>query len=139
MPPTGIAAFNPFARRAPYRTTVPNTFSDCADFAMLIKVYRAAADGERKYSPAEAASVEVVPVMGHPDPERICTSIVERSNLSLRMGTRRFFKKVGEPLGCYEPVVHVLQLCRIHKSLRVTPAMAAGITNRVWDVWKLLN
>jgi hypothetical protein len=54
--------------------------SDCADYAMLIKVYRAAPEGERKYSPAEVSSVEVVPVMGQPDPDRICTSIVERSN-----------------------------------------------------------
>jgi hypothetical protein len=56
---------------------------------MLIKVYKAASGGERRYSPAEVSSVEIVPVMGQPDPDRICTSIVERSNLSLRMGTRR--------------------------------------------------
>jgi hypothetical protein len=66
-----------------------NTMEDVADYAMPIKVYRAVADDERKYSPAEVASVEVVPVMGQPDPDRICTPIVERSNLSLRMGTRR--------------------------------------------------
>ena len=73
---------------------------------MLIKVYRAAPEGERKYSPAEVASVEVVPVMGHPDPDRICTSIIERSNLSLRMGAAPVHpadeciqQKVGEPLG----------------------------------------
>lgn len=60
------------------------------DFAQLIKVYRAPQDGEKRYSPAEVQSVEVVPVLGQPDPERICTSIIERSNLSLRMGIRRF-------------------------------------------------
>lgn len=82
---------------------------------MLIKVYRATPEGERRYPPAEIQSVEVVPVMGRPDPERICTSIVERSNLSLRMGIRRFTrlknafsKKVGEPLGRRLAVVHVL-------------------------------
>ena len=53
---------------------------------MLIKVYQATPDGERKYSPAEAKSVEVVPVGGRPDPERICTSIIERLSLSLRNG-----------------------------------------------------
>jgi hypothetical protein len=67
-----------------------NTLHDCCDFAQLIKVYRAPQDGEKRYSPAEVQSVEVVPVMGRSDPERICTSIAERSNLSLRMGIRRF-------------------------------------------------
>ena len=57
---------------------------------MLIKVYRAALEGERRYSPAEVASVEVFPVSGNPDASRSCTSIIERSNLSLRMGCRRF-------------------------------------------------
>jgi hypothetical protein len=57
---------------------------------MLMKVYHAPAEGEARYSPAEVASVEGVSVCGKPDPERICTSIVERSNLSVRMGTRRF-------------------------------------------------
>ena len=78
---------------------------------------RLQAEGEARYSPAEVSSVEEVPVMGSPDPERICTSIVERSNLSLRMGVRRFtrltnnfLKKMGEPLGCYRSLVHVLQL-----------------------------
>jgi IS1 family transposase len=74
----------------PYRSAISTTLSDRVDFAMLIKVYKAASDGEARYSPAEVASVEVVPVMGRPDPQRICTSIVERSNLSLRMGVRRF-------------------------------------------------
>lgn len=57
---------------------------------MLIKVYHAAVEGEARYSPAEVASVEEVLVMSRPDPERICTSIVERSNLSVCMGVRRF-------------------------------------------------
>lgn len=74
----------------PYRSAISTTLHDRCDFAQLIKVYRAASEGEARYSPAEVANVEVVPVLGQPDPERICTSIVERSNLSLRMGVRRF-------------------------------------------------
>lgn len=58
---------------APYKTAIPDTFGDRVDFAMLIKVYRAAPEGERRYSPAEVQSVEVVPVSGNPDPSRICT------------------------------------------------------------------
>ena len=64
-------------------------FEDRADYAMLIEVYKSDSDGEARYSPAEVASVEEAPVMGRPDPERICTSTVERQNLSVRMGTRR--------------------------------------------------
>jgi transposase-like protein/IS1 family transposase len=75
---------------APYKSAISNTLHDRCDFAQLIKVYRAASEGEGRYSPAEVASVETVPVMGQPDPDRICTSIIERSNLSVRMGLRRF-------------------------------------------------
>jgi len=70
----------------PYKTAIPDTFGDRVDFAMLIKVYKAVPEGERRYSPAEVSSVEVVPVCGQPDYDMICTSIVERSNLSVRMG-----------------------------------------------------
>jgi hypothetical protein len=130
---------------APYRTAIPNTMSDCADYAMLIKVYRANPDAERKYSPAEVQSVEVVPVMGQPDPERICTSIIERSNLSLRMGCRRFtrltnaFSKKWENHWAAVSIWYTFyNFCRVHKSLRVTPAMAAGISDHVWDISELL-
>ena len=74
---------------APYRSAITTILSDWADFAQLIKVYRATPKGERKDSPAEVAGVEVGPLLGTPDPERICTSILERSNRSLRMRIRR--------------------------------------------------
>ena len=132
---------------APYRSAVTNTLHDrLSGFAQLIKVYRAASEGEARYSPAEVASVEVVPVAGNPDPERICTSIVERSNLSTRMGLRRFtrltnaFSKKWEnhwaAISCWFAFYN---FCRIHKSLRTTPAMAAGISDHVWSVRELLE
>jgi hypothetical protein len=74
----------------PTANAISNTLEDRSSFAQLIKVYRAASEGEARYSPAEVAAVEVVPVMGQPDPDRICTSHIERQNLSIRMGTRRF-------------------------------------------------
>jgi hypothetical protein len=92
------------------------------------------------------ASVEVVPVMGRPDPERICTSIVERQNLSVRMGTRRFtrltnaFSKKWENHWAAVCVwMTFYNFCRVHRSLRMTPAMAAGITGRIWNVRDLLE
>jgi len=106
---------------------------------MLIKVYRAAVEGEARYSPAEVSAVEEVPVMGRPDPGRICTSIVERSNLSTRMSVRRFTRLTNAFSKKWENHWAAVALwfafynfCRVHKSLRTTPAMAAGISNHIW-------
>ncbi len=130
---------------APYRTSIPDTFGDYVDYAMLIKVYKAVADGERKYSPAEVASVEVVPVCGNPNHDRICTSIIERSNLSLRMGQRRwtrltnaFGRKWENQWAAAMLWYTYYNFCRVHKSLRVTPAMEAGIADHVWSIDELL-
>jgi hypothetical protein len=130
---------------APYRTAVPDTFGDYCDFAMLIKVYRAASEGEARYSPPEVADVEVVPVCGNPDRKRICTSYVERSNLSVRMGTRRFTRLTNAFSKKYENHWAAVALwytfynfCRVHKTLRVTPAMQAGITDHIWSINELL-
>jgi IS1 family transposase len=128
----------------PYKTAIADTLDKRADYAQLIKVYRAASEGEARYSPAEVASVEVVPVMGQPDPERICTSIVERSNLSVRMGTRRLTRLTNAFSKKWENhwAAVILWYCwynfgRVHKSLRVTPAMAAGIGDHIWSVREL--
>ena len=132
---------------APYRSAITTTLHDrLTGFAQLIKVYRAASEGEGRYSPAEVASVETVPVFGQPDPERICTSIIERQNLSVRMGLRRFtrltngFSKKWEnhwaAVACWFAFYN---FCRVHKSLRVTPAMAAGISDHVWTLRELLE
>jgi transposase-like protein/IS1 family transposase len=131
---------------APYRSAITTTLHDRCDFAQLIKVYRAAPEGERRYSPAEVAAVEVISIMGQPDPERICTSIVERSNLSLRMGMRRFTRLTNAFSKKWENhwAAVALWYCwynfgRVHKSLRVTPAMAAGIADHIWSVRELLE
>ncbi len=131
---------------APYRSAVTTTLSDRVDFAQLIKVYRAPQEGEARYSPAEVASVEEVPVMGRPDPARICTSIVERSNLSIRMSIRRFTRLTNAFSKKWENHWAAVALwftfynfCRVHKSLRVTPAMQAGIAEHVWTVRELLE
>jgi len=132
---------------APYRSAITTTLHDrLTGFAQLIKVYRASQEGEARYSPAEVASTVVVPVFGQPDPERICTSIVERSNLSLRMGLRRFTRLTNAFSKRWENHWAAVVLWytwynfgRVHKSLRMTPAMAAGVSDHVWSVRELLE
>jgi transposase-like protein/IS1 family transposase len=130
----------------PYKSAIDNTLSDRVDFAQLIKVYRASVEGEARYSPAEVVSTEVVPVVGTPDPKRICTSHIERQNLTMRMQIRRFTRLTNGFSKKFENHWAALALwfafynfCRIHSSIRVTPAMEAGITDHVWEMSELLN
>jgi IS1 family transposase len=130
---------------SPYVSAIENTLADRASFSQLIKVYRATPEGERKYSPAEVVSTEVVPVLGDPDPKRVCTSIVERQNLTMRMQMRRltrltngFSKKWENHWAALCLHFAYYNFCRIHRTIRVTPAMQAGITDRVWDISDLL-
>jgi IS1 family transposase/lambda repressor-like predicted transcriptional regulator len=127
-------------------SAIENTLSDRVDFAQLIKVYRAAPEGERRYSPAEVVSTERVPVIGNPDPSRICTSIVERGNLTMRMQIRRLTRLTNAFSKKWENLWAALCLhfawynfVRIHRSLRVTPAMEAGIVDRVLTFGDLLR
>jgi transposase-like protein/IS1 family transposase len=129
-----------------YPSAIDATLSDRVDFAQLIKVYRASPEGERRYSPAEVVSTERVPVIGNPDPKRICTSIVERQNLTMRMQMRRLTRLTNAFSKKWENLWAALCLhfawynfCRIHKSLRVTPAMEAGISTRPLEIVDLLR
>lgn len=128
-----------------YPHAIDSTLSDRVDFAQLIKVYRAPSEGEGRYSPAEVVSTEVVPVLGNPDPARICTSIVERQNLTIRMQMRRltrltnaFSKKWDNLWAAYCLHFAYYNFCRIHRTIRVTPAMEAGIADHVWELSELL-
>jgi transposase-like protein/IS1 family transposase len=130
----------------PYISAIKTTLSDRCDYARLIKVYANPSDGEARYSPPEVASTEAIPTMGRPDPERICTSIVERSNLSIRMSVRRFTRLTNAFSKKWENHWAMVALwfgfynfCRVHKTLRTTPAMAAGITGSIWSVRDLLE
>lgn len=131
---------------APYRTAIPDTLGDRCDYAMLIKVYGSPVEGDARYSPAEVIDTEAVPVLGNPDPRRICTSIVERQNLTMRMQMRRLTRLTNGFSKKWENLWAALCLhfayynfCRIHRSLRVTPTMEAGITDHVWDLAELLS
>jgi transposase-like protein/IS1 family transposase len=130
----------------PYVSAISTTLGHRVDFAQLIKVYRAPSEGEARYSPATVESVEVVPVIGTPDASRICTSIVERQNLTVRMQVRRmtrltnaFSKKFENHWAALCLHFAYYNFCRIHKSLRVTPAMESGIADHVWTLQDLLT
>jgi IS1 family transposase len=123
-----------------YLEAIEGAFGSEIDYAQLIKNY-AASQEETRYSPAVCTSCEPKPVMGHPDPMHISTSFVERQNLTMRMSMRRFtrltnaFSKKVEN-HAYQVALHFMHynFARIHKTLRVTPAMEAGIANHVWSI-----
>lgn len=129
----------------PYVEAVESAFGADVDYAQLIKVYEAENPGPDRYSPPAVTGVQKIQVAGRPEPSRICTSYVERNNLTIRMQLRRFtrltngFSKKLDNLKA-ALAIHFAwyNFCRIHGSLRVTPAMAAGVTDRAWDLRELL-
>jgi transposase-like protein/IS1 family transposase len=128
----------------PYREAVSYSLGTRVDFAQLIKVYSASTEGEHRYSPADVVSTEVVPVIGRPDPDKICTSHVERQNLTMRMQIRRFTRLTNAFSKKWENHYAALSLyfayynfVRIHSTLRVTPAMETGLTDHVWSLREL--
>lgn len=116
------------------------------DYAMLVKLYGVPADADHRYSPPECISIEPKPVCGDPDPEHISTSYIERSNLTVRMENRRFTRLTNTFSKKFANLEHSVALhythynfVRIHKTIRCTPAMVAGVTNRLWSVADLVN
>jgi transposase-like protein/IS1 family transposase len=130
---------------SPYVSAVKLLLRDRVDFAQLIKVYGTPRDGEQRYSPAEVVDSVPVEIMGRPVADMICTSHIERQNLSIRMGMRRMtrltngFSKKWENLEfAYSLWFAYYNFCRVHKTLRVTPAMEAGITDHIWTIAELI-
>ncbi len=129
-----------------YLSAVEDAFGGEIDFAQLVKLYGVAPSGpETRYSPAECIGAEKHAVVGCPNPHHISTSYVERSNLTIRMSLRRFtrltnaFSKKVENHTAAIGLFHAhYNFCRIHRSLRITPAMAAGVTTRVWEIEDLV-
>jgi transposase-like protein/IS1 family transposase len=116
------------------------------DFAQLVKIYVAPREGEARYSPAECTGCKKVAIYGDPNPAMVSTSHVERHNLSTRMQSRRytrltnaFSKKWNKHHSALALWYAYYNFCRVHRSLRVTPAMEAGITDHVWSIKELLN
>lgn len=125
-----------------YLTAVDKAFGTEIDYSMLVKLYGAAPEGgERRYSPAECVGTRKKKVVGKPDPKHVSTSFVERQNLTMRMSMRRFTRLTNAFSKKLANHGHALALyfvtynwTRIHKSLRVSPAMAAGLTDRLYDM-----
>lgn len=129
-----------------YPEAIDRVFGIGINYAQLIKVYAAARDGQQRYSPAEVVDAEAIPRVGMPDFERICTSHVERQNLTMRMQIRRltrltngFSKKWNNLKAAVALHFAWYNFVRVHSSLKVTPAMKAGLTNHAWSLQELLR
>ena len=131
-----------------YLVAVDDAFGINVDYAMLQKLYGNEGQerqAEVKYSPAEVRGAIKDTIQGFPDPRHISTSYVERQNLTMRMSMRRFtrltnaFSKKVENLA-YAVALHFMfyNFCRIHQTLRVTPAMEAGVTDHVWSLEEII-
>jgi IS1 family transposase len=132
-----------------YLEAVTEAFGSHIDFAQLVKIYGKGGgqgNAEKKYSPPECIGAKKMPVVGNPDAAHISTSFVERQNLTMRMHMRRFtrltnaFSKKIEN-HCYAIALHFVyyNFVKQHKTLRVTPAMAAGLTKRFMSIEDIVN
>jgi hypothetical protein len=133
----------------PYIEAVEGAFGNNIDYAMLVKHYSnpgEAKQAQKRYSPSQFVSADKRRITGSPDVKNVSTSHVERQNLTMRMGMRRFtrltngFSKKIENLEC-AVALHFMyyNFGRVHKTLRVTPAMQAGLTDHVWSLEEIAN
>jgi IS1 family transposase len=130
-----------------YADAVEGAFGADIDYAMLVKIYGASNESpESRYSPATCIGCRTGVLAGDPDPKHISTSFVERQNLSMRMGMRRFTRLTNGFSKKLENHGHMVALyfmhynyCRVHKTLRVTPAMEAGLADHVWTIEELMG
>ncbi len=124
-----------------YLEAVEGAFGGNIDYAMLVKVFGPAPEGQRRYSPAECIGAVKHRVEGNPDPKYVSTSYAERQNLNIRMGNRRmtrltnaFSKKAANHAHMMAIYFMHYNFVRIHQTLKITPAMAAGVTSKLWEM-----
>src|SRR5713226_8491546 len=127
-----------------YLDAVENAFGADIDYAQLQKIYGAVVENETRYSPAKCIGCDMKVVSGSPDPKHVSTSFVERQNLTMRMSMRRFTRLTNAFSKKAENLRHAVAIwfmyynfCRVHQTLRVTPAMESGISNHVWTIEEL--
>jgi IS1 family transposase len=129
-----------------YIDAIRTSFGENVDYAMIVKEYEAEATGPGRYSPPRVSATEKIPVIGQPDERVISTSFVERQNLTMRTNIRRFTrltngfsKKLENHVAAIALHLGHYNFVRQHKTLRVTPAMAAGVESRMWSMAELLE
>jgi IS1 family transposase len=129
-----------------YLTAVPDGFGSDIDYAMLVKIYGNDPEGEKRYSPAVCTGCKKQTKIGDPDEKHVSTSYIERQNLTMRMAMRRFTrltnafsKKIEHHVAAIALHYMYYNYCRIHQTLRVTPAMEAGISNHVWSIEEVIS
>lgn len=127
-----------------YLEAVEGAFGADVDYAQLHKIYGASLENEARYSPAVCIGCDMKTVSGNPNPKHVSTSYVERQNLNMRMGMRRFTRLTNAFSKKLENHAHAVALhfmycnfVRIHQTLRVTPAMEGGLTDHVWSLEEL--
>ena len=129
-----------------YLDAVADAFDGQVDFAQLVKLYGEAPNPERRYSPARYTGSKKVPILGRPDLEQVSTSHVERQNLTMRMSMRRFTRLTNafsKKIENHEAAIalHFMyyNFARVHQTLRVTPAMEAGIADHAWSIEEVVG
>jgi IS1 family transposase len=129
-----------------YLEEVEGAFGCDIDYAMLVKIYGEDPQGERRYSQAKCIGAERIPITGNPDHAKISTNYVERQNLTMRMSMRRFTRLTNAFSKKVENLMHAVSLhfmfynfARIHRTLRVTPAMEAGVTDHLWSLEEIAS
>lgn len=130
----------------PYLEAIEGAFGGDVDYAMLVKIYGPAPEGERRYSPPVCNGATKHRIEGNPDPKHVSTSFVERSNLSIRMGNRRMTRLTNAFSKKAENHAHMMSIyfmhynfVRIHQTLKITPAMAAGVTSKLWEMANMVK
>jgi len=130
----------------PYLSAVEDAFGEDVDYAVLQKIYGVDPQAERRYSPPICLGCDVKIVAGEPNPKHISTSYVERQNLTMRMHMRRFTRLTNAFSKKFENHVHMVALytvfynfVKVHKTLRVTPAMEAGVSDHVWSMAEIVG
>jgi IS1 family transposase len=129
-----------------YVEAIEGAFGMEVDYAMLIKLYGTPSSPDTRYSPGVCIGTETVMVKGNPNPRHVSTSYVERQNLTMRMSMRRFTRLTNAFSKKVENHEHMLAIyfmfynyCRVHNTLRVTPAMEAGLAHHVWMIEELVK
>ena len=130
-----------------YLDAVEGAFGLDCDYAMLQKIYGAPTEFDaRRYSPARCIGSDMKVISGNPDPKHVSTSYVERQNLTMRMSMRRFTRLTNGFSKKFENHCHMVALhymyynfCRVHQTLRVTPAMEARLTDHIWTIEELVG